>query len=270
MYVAATRAQNTLAVSSCQPHNVDPLSPWQRFAQIDAALVQDVAVPMPADNATTQTQLLQKAKEVAAAVFYLPIMPLAITEYAQAAIKNIANTKLFSEKRASKTDAQFIENKHTGSASSNEPDSAASRIGQAMHRLLELYTPNMNLGAIAAAVGAQFQLTPAQTQQALQAAQRITQGEAAWVWDSAHIDWQANEVEVLLNGNALRIDRLVKHTHTQTWWVLDFKSSDAPDRDAALREQLASYRGAVQAANPDSQVKSAFITAQGKLLQLPA
>ena len=270
LYVAATRAQNTLVISSCQPHNADPLSPWQRFAQIDAALVQDVAVPMPADEANAQAQLLQKAKALATEVFYLPNMPAGSAEYAQAAIKNIVITKPSSEAQASQPDTQVLENKHAGSTSGNEPDSAASRIGQAMHRLLELYTPGMDLGAVATAMGAQFQITPAQTLQALQAAQRITQGEAAWVWDSAHIDWQANEVEVLVNGKVLRIDRLVKHTYTQTWWVLDFKSSYAPERDAALREQLAVYRLAVQAVNPDLQVKSAFITAQGKLLQLLA
>ena len=127
LYVAATRAQNTLVISSCQPHNADPLSPWQRFAQIDATLVQDVAVPMPADEANAQAQLLQKAKALATEVFYLPNMPAGSAEYAQAAIKNIVITKPSSEAQASQPDTQVLENKHIGSTSGNEPDSAASR-----------------------------------------------------------------------------------------------------------------------------------------------
>jgi ATP-dependent exoDNAse (exonuclease V) beta subunit len=115
------------------------------------------------------------------------------------------------------------------------------------------------------------------------------------VWDSAHIDWQANEVELLQGGDdvasdnlntaadasitaatngqtnapvLLRLDRLVKHRATQTWWVLDYKSSVAPQQQIALRQQLAQYQQAVQAAHPGAPVRAAFITGEGQLIEL--
>jgi ATP-dependent exoDNAse (exonuclease V) beta subunit len=96
----------------------------------------------------------------------------------------------------------------------------------------------------------------------------LPKGEAAWVWDAAQIDWQANEVELVAQGQLLRIDRLVKHTSTQTWWVLDYKSNPAPQRVAELTAQIMLYKDAVKAAYPQDKVKAAFITAQGQLIEI--
>jgi ATP-dependent helicase/nuclease subunit A len=52
------------------------------------------------------------------------------------------------------------------------------------------------------------------------------------------------------------------------WWVIDYKSAAAPEQVQELREQLGSYRQAVQAANPSSQIKAAFIAAQGRLVEI--
>ncbi len=254
LYVAATRAKNTLLISSSQPHVADPNSPWQRFAQLPQGLVVDVALQLPTLEVAST---IAAGAEASHTEFYLLKMPEVLMDIARAATNNIASTAL---------PAAFPA---IAANSPQEPASDSSRIGQAMHRLLELYTPGLALHTIAQAVGAQFQLAPAQARQALEAAQRITQGEAAWVWDSAQIDWQANEVEVVAAGALQRIDRLVRHAATQTWWVLDYKSAASPERDAALLQQLASYHAAVQAANPTEPVRSAFITAQGKLIVTP-
>jgi ATP-dependent exoDNAse (exonuclease V) beta subunit len=64
----------------------------------------------------------------------------------------------------------------------------------------------------------------------------------------------------------LRLDRLVKHRESQTWWVLDYKTSPAPQRIPELQAQLQQYQAAVQQAYPEQPVKAAFITAQGKLI----
>jgi ATP-dependent helicase/nuclease subunit A len=142
-----------------------------------------------------------------------------------------------------------------------------------MHRLLEIYQPGTDLAApdlsfLARSIGAQFQLDAAQSDQALAIAQRITAGQAAWVWDSQQIDWQANEVELVYGDELLRLDRLVKHRATQTWWVLDYKSAIAPERQAALRQQLSTYAQAVRAAHPQQSVRAAFITGVGELIEL--
>jgi ATP-dependent helicase/nuclease subunit A len=133
----------------------------------------------------------------------------------------------------------------------------------------------LDFAPVARSVGAQYQLDAAQSLQALGMAQRITTGEAAWVWDSAQIDWQANEVELLAASSdaagvmaVLRLDRLVRHASSQTWWVLDYKSAHAPLRQAALRQQLAQYQHAVQSAHPGVPVRAAFITGEGQLVEL--
>jgi ATP-dependent helicase/nuclease subunit A len=245
LYVAMTRAQHTLALSAHEVRTIDPTSPWQRFATLDAAVVQDVPT-IAVEGASPAAQATEQA-------FYIKKMPLAQWNIARAAIKDVAVDK-----------PTVVE------------DTTASRIGQAMHRLLELYTPGYDLTHAARSVGAQFQLDTAQSAQALALAQRITQGEAAWVWDAAVIDWQANEVELVHGGELLRLDRVVRHQASQTWWVLDYKSASAPQLQADLRAQLARYAQAVlesthlapgQAATPAS-VRAAFITGEGKVVAL--
>jgi ATP-dependent helicase/nuclease subunit A len=245
LYVAMTRAQHTLALSAHEVRTPDASSPWQRFAALNAAVVQDV-LPITVEVASPAAQAIEQA-------FYIKKMPLAQWNIAQAATKSVAIDK-----------PAVVE------------DSTSSRIGQAMHRLLELYTPGYDLTHAARSLGAQFQLDAAQSAQALALAQRITQGEAAWVWDAAVIDWQANEVELAHAGELLRLDRVVRHKASQTWWVLDYKSASAPQLQADLRAQLARYAQAVlesthlaagQAATPAS-VRAAFITGEGKVVAL--
>jgi ATP-dependent helicase/nuclease subunit A len=50
--------------------------------------------------------------------------------------------------------------------------------------------------------------------------------------------------------------------------VLDYKSAGRPQDDAALIEQLARYRSAVQAAYPAAPVQAAFLTGQGRMVTL--
>jgi ATP-dependent helicase/nuclease subunit A len=240
LYVAMTRAREQLVISGHEVSKPDSSCPWMRFEALKAAdsdAIEDAwhgdfAVPAAFGNSEAQIHFLMQK------------LPLAQTGRAQSAIKSIVKP------------------------ASNTIDDTASRIGQAMHRLLELYRPGIDLAAMSNRVAADFQLSSEQASQALQAAQTITQGEAAWVWDAAQIDWQANEVELIAQGQPLRLDRLVKHTATQTWWVLDYKSNPAPQRVAELTAQITLYKDAVKAAYPQAQAKAAFITAQGKLIEI--
>jgi ATP-dependent helicase/nuclease subunit A len=145
-------------------------------------------------------------------------------------------------------------------------DTTESRIGQAMHRLLE-WAP---LGAQACPdsqvqqAAREFGLDVVQARQAAAMAQRILRGAGGWAWDAAQVEWHGNEVAVSVQGGVRRLDRLVRRG-TGEWWVLDYKSAAQPQAQAALQAQLRSYRAAVQAIFPDQPVKAAFLSAQGTL-----
>ena len=147
-------------------------------------------------------------------------------------------------------------------------DSAASRTGQAMHRLLEW-------GAMSdqhvRAITREFRLDVAQAQAVLAGAKAVLAGAGAWAWMPAVVNWQGNEVELAYAGQSLRLDRLVQRKdagHEGHWWVLDYKSNAAPQDLPELRAQMQTYCAAVQAVYPGEVVKAAFLTAQGKLLEV--
>ncbi len=251
LYVAMTRACDTLALSAHEVRTPDPSNPWQRFVACEASqgagLLQDIEL-----QGAEPLELSAKPAETHFTLLNMPIVPASRT---RVAINNVA----------------FESAKQATESATTQPDtptSSAARIGLAMHRLLELYTPGLDLAAIASSVGAQWGLDAAQAQQALTAAQRITQGPAAWVWDAAVVDWQANEVELLHAGEVLRLDRLVKRRGDQSWWVLDYKSAAAPELQIELHAQLQRYSAAVAEANAEASVRAAFITGDGQLIEV--
>ena len=155
-----------------------------------------------------------------------------------------------------------------GRAAEAEEDSPTARFGKAMHRLLEW--GEVSAGNTAAAAR-EFELTPGQGGQAAAMAERILQGEGAWAWDKAVLAWQGNEVDLMVQGEPLRLDRLVQRKDADNaghWWVLDYKSAQAPQDQPELVAQLRAYRAAVQAIYPDAVVKAAFLTAQGALMEI--
>ncbi|MFM7330903.1 MAG: UvrD-helicase domain-containing protein [Brachymonas sp.] len=242
LYVAMTRTKQRLVFSAHemarQPSEGCPWMRLQALPEPEADLIEeawhgDFAAP-PVSHA--------------ASVFLMKKLPFAGMESAQIAMQFIASNK-----------------------PSPEEDLAA-RIGMGMHRLLELYQPQLDLQPLTAMIAASLQLSAEQAAQALQAAQRMVQGEAAWVWSDEVIDWQANEVELLHAGQLLRLDRLVRRRDTGVWWVIDYKSARNPQQSAALRAQLLGYGEAVKAAmaheNAEPQVKTAFITAEGRWVAL--
>ncbi len=144
-------------------------------------------------------------------------------------------------------------------------DPEVARIGQAMHRLLEWGA----LGpAQVRAVAREFRLDAAQAEQARAAAERIYRGQGAWAWASELL-WQGSEVDLVHQGQLLRLDRLVHHPDTG-WWVLDYKSAARPEQQAELVQQLQNYRAAVQAVQGGVAVRAAFLTAEGRVVELPA
>lgn len=174
-------------------------------------------------------------------------------------------------------------------AANGAADDRLSRIGQAMHRLLEWH-PTATEHAVSwtaqqlRRVAREFNLSADKVAQARDAAQRILQGQGAWAWDASVVDVAESEVELLHGGTLLRIDRLARRRDSGHWWVLDHKSSAQPQHDAALCAQLITYRDAVKASlavagveGTDSGVvdatgalvvRCAFLSATGALIEL--
>jgi ATP-dependent helicase/nuclease subunit A len=148
-------------------------------------------------------------------------------------------------------------------------DSLESRLGQALHRLLELRTAGGAgpQAAQVARIGRAFRLEPQLVAQAQRMAAAIRTGAGAWAWDPAALEWEGNEVELVHRGELLRLDRLVRR-RGGPWWVLDYKAASRPEQDEALLAQLRGYRDAVARLHPGQEVRAAFLTGEGRLVPL--
>jgi ATP-dependent helicase/nuclease subunit A len=250
LYVALTRARHTLVLSSTEPRHANTGSWWQRLeAHASDAPVAETPVGglVAADSQVPYTLVSLPKNE-------------------------------FSHNIGASWGAY-------GAEEVAVVESVESRIGQALHRLLErLPVRPASLDTRPAAlwsadqceaVAAEFALEPAQMARAVDMAQAIVQGEGAWAWDSRELLWHGNEVALVWEGRLLRIDRLVQRRATDVhgeaggqWWVLDYKSSAQPQQQPELRAQLWTYRAAVMQAYPCHTVRAAFLTPQGTLIEL--
>jgi ATP-dependent helicase/nuclease subunit A len=245
LYVAITRAQHTVVISSRAPHRAQPRSPWQRL-QVHA---QPVALPEVQDLAAGEE--VSTAPSIASAPVQLWVLP----------------------QRRARPPTPVLQ------PAEPQVDTESSRLGEAMHRLLEWVQPRPGGVALPppwtpgqmAQLASQFDLNAEHIASVRAMACGILAGEAAWAWDSAQIDWAGNEVPIVYRGRALRIDRLVRCAPQGMWWVLDYKSQAQPERDPELRAQLATYRQAVAESMADaSTVCAAFVTPQGRLIAVEA
>ena len=227
LYVAMTRARRVLVLSSVQPHLAGEASWRQRLTPFGEPLPAAAVPALPAPFATGS-----------AGNFQLRVVP---RMQRQAAAEPVEPA---------------IE------------ESAESRFGQALHRLLERWTPGADDFAPEQLrrTAREFRLDNGQIREAAAMAQRILHGDGAWAWQEASIDWQGNEVDVLFEGDLLRLDRLVRRRASGDWWVLDYKSAARPQQQPELLAQLRRYRQAVLAANLGADVKAAFLTGQGRLV----
>ncbi len=238
LYVALTRARNTLVISSIEPHR--PTT----------------------DSWCKRLQGLQGLADGLMAEIAAPVSPLAVAEDSAAGDADIFRLP----ELPALPDA--LQPRPAGESPVDE-DSASARIGKAMHRLLEW--GGQSSAEHVDAVAREFRLSPAHAAQACTLAQRIAQGEGAWAWNEAVVAWQGNEVDLVYQGQPLRLDRLVRRRdagHEGHWWVLDYKSAFDPELQPALRAQLGNYRAAVQLIYPQATVRAAFLTGQGTVVEL--
>ncbi|WP_439518815.1 UvrD-helicase domain-containing protein [Hydrogenophaga sp.] len=233
LYVAITRAESRLVVSSFEPHQRGPALTWfQRLAPL--ARAESVVGPVTPRIGT-------EAHAEPAALLSLPRL-----------------TAMPSQAPA---------------PPGVPVDDTASRFGLALHRLLQWRpTPAAQFDWHAdhtQAVAREFELDAAQAREALAMARRIVSGEAAWAWDADQLVQWGNEVELFHQGALWRLDRLVRRRDSGEWWVLDYKSAAHPERQPELLAQMQRYRAAMAAARPGEPVRLAFINAQGRLIELP-
>jgi ATP-dependent helicase/nuclease subunit A len=270
LYVAMTRAKHCLALSSVLPSVSAPGSWWNRLApvlaDVDAAGTPDAAGASDAsgDLAGLAGQGMAEGALDHVTLDELPVLPVSLRATPPGGGEG--------EDGGEPTLAQ-------GAASLSTP---ASRLGEAMHQLLEQAgvagAPLADLrargwpAARVAHLARDFDITPAAARLAAQTAQRILAGEGAWAWDGAAVDMAINEAPLHFQGQSLRIDRLV-HCHQPPeragWWVLDYKSAAQPELQTALLSQLQRYRSAVQGQTPGARVHAAFLTGDGRLVPVP-
>ena len=248
LYVALTRTQQTLVVSSVVPRAANPASWWARITP-HAQIVE--AEPGGLEVTEAQTQDVQIPS------FALPTLPDLPTALRWALIPAAIETP------------------------QPEVDSEKSRIGQAMHKLLEILSKRAGgYGSVVdsghplwsearlAHVAQSFALDAQSRALAVERATRIISGEAAWAWDAELLQFHANEVPISRNGRLLRIDRLVQLRSDGTWWVLDYKSTATPQNNPDLCDQLLGYRACIAQTLGAATVRAAFLTPSGALIEL--
>lgn len=256
LYVALTRARHTLVLSSVQPRSAQEGSWWQRLQPLCTPLPAWVPFDTAAQLAVPPAGVEDRAQDLMGTSHSSIIVP-------------VLPTLGPGEGRALRSPAMS-----SVSPAAEVQDSLASRVGQAMHRLLEWaaldatgWTPEQVRQA-----SAEFGLEATASAQAAEMARRILTGEGAWAWHSQAVDWHGNEVPITVQGQVRRIDRLV-HRPGQgrgQWWVLDYKSAMQPlaheDLQAQLRDYRDAVRGAVQAEG--ETVHAAFLSANGHLEEI--
>ena len=237
LYVALTRAGRRLVVSSIEPHRRGATASWLQRMEGHAVTLGAVPAAAPAVAA-------QMAGQGDTIVLDLP-----------AWVPPVVDT-----------------NAEEADAPATPEDDTRTRIGLALHRLLQwVPTPAKGFAWQAhheQAVAREFHLSTAQLREAARMAHAVLHGEAAWAWDADRLDRWHSEVDLWHEGQLLRIDRLVRRADTACWWVLDYKSAVHPERQAGLREQLWRYHRALAQTRPGEAIRLAFVNAEGRLIEL--
>jgi ATP-dependent helicase/nuclease subunit A len=259
LYVAMTRAQECLVVSASEPYRVNDQSWWQCFASHLPEMSERAVSPLISlQTPSLEGDMTPKAYTLKT----LPTFKVATTSDSQMTAEGLIDDETTSLQLATRD--------------------RASRIGQAMHRLLEWQGLDcLNIPeAHAQKVQRQFKLDASSLDEAVQSAAVILKGEAAWAWQSQHVAWWANELPVIFKGQTFRLDRLVKRRISITedeWWVLDYKLSHQPLNQEALTSKMELYVQAAQLAmaqldemgqspKKNAAVNAAFLSASGKCI----
>jgi len=151
-----------------------------------------------------------------------------------------------------------------------EAPAMSARIGRAVHRALEWIVADAEIDRHEAADAAAREFGAAAGAVRNVVTAIVDHPEGARFFRGAQIRWRGNEVSLGDGGDVLRIDRLVlvDEGDGPVWWVLDYKLSHAPDELDAYRAQLLRYRAAVARAQPGEAVRCAFVTGEGRVVEV--
>jgi len=151
-----------------------------------------------------------------------------------------------------------------------ETAAASARIGRAVHRALEwvVNDPALDRDQAAEAAAREFAAPVEAVRHGVAAI--VEHPDGARFFRGPQIRWSGNEVSISDAGDVLRIDRLalVDGAEGPVWWVLDYKLRHAPEELDEYRVQLLRYRAAVARAQPGESVRCAFVTGDGRVVEL--
>lgn len=270
LYVAMTRAKERLVFSALQTNRgVNTQSWWHRLDQGDNVVqlgglneVDEVASGLNTSVARTQTAV--------------PIPVQLITQLVLPTYQGTYQADELVETSPQEQDKAVSQQpdlfdllrtpKNLPGMAPIEKDTQAQRFGSAVHRLLEWGSAQP---AHVQAVAQEMSLDAQQARDAAQTAQRIlTHPQSSKFFDPEQVDLAHNEVEILHQGEVLRIDRLVQIDGH--WWILDFKSALNPQkrRGKEYQKQLALYKEALSAIYPDMPIHTLLIGGSGETVEL--
>ena len=237
LYVAMSRAKRRLVFSATEPYQA-PTGPtwWSRLGAVTAA-----APPR-------QAELLFDASSIDAS---------ATRDRSDDVV--VATLPPW---RRSPSDA--------GPAPLADAPTTAARLGRAVHRALEWIVADAGIDRDDAADAAAREFGAPAAPVRSSVADIVGHPDGARFFRGPQIRWSGNEVSLSDDGEVLRIDRLVHVDEPDgpVWWVLDYKLSHAPEELAPYREQLLRYRAAIARAQPGERVRSAFVTGEGRIVEV--
>jgi ATP-dependent helicase/nuclease subunit A len=236
LYVAMTRAKHRIVLSATMPYVAPAAASWWQRLETHAVMWSPGQVdPVALDAA----------------------IPLA-------RVQVLPTWQPMSSTTAAPRDQRDVSNR----------DSEISRLGQAVHRVLEWAVrrdalERIDLNTLCTAAAREFGADSSAVQRIAGAI--LDSPACRRFFDARQLIWAANEVSVVDSGELLRIDRLVHLRATEgeveAWWALDYKLSHAPEQLEAYRQQLARYQRAVSRLQPGATVRGAFITGSGAVIE---
>ena len=267
LYVAMTRARRRLVFSATEPFQPPPRTSWWQRVEpcvkpVAMAPAGDVGAPDRKPLVATLRVLPRRTSQP------LPVplpSPSRATTNVPAGVAN-ARPQLaldFADPSSPPADP--------APDPSDAGDPAAAALGRAVHRVLEwaaAAAPEAPLVDLVAAAATEFAVDPAVVGRL--AAAVLGHADVARFFRGPQIGWSGNEVAVSHAGEFLRIDRLVRLDEggTSAWWVLDYKLRHDPEQLDSYRHQLLRYRDAVAAAEPGAVVRCAFVTGDGRVVEI--
>jgi ATP-dependent helicase/nuclease subunit A len=276
LYVAMTRAKRRLVFSATEPFLAPPrASWWQRVEPIAVAVEAEPAgaVLRPArDHAVASLQVLPRLAPRPTSLAPIPAAASGRAAVRAVPIAPNAPIPAIAPQLSLPFDAAEADSRSTPPpAPTSTADDGAAALGRAVHRLLEWagrVDSEASIGELAAAAAAEFGVAADAVERHGTAILRHPEG--ARFFTGPQILWSGNEVSVSDASEVLRIDRLVQIEEASgpAWWVLDYKLHHAPEALAPYRAQLLRYRAVVARAQPGTSVRCAFVTGEGRVVEL--